>query len=111
VRRKGVSIPFLGERNQSTVWEAASPKMIMSGSHEEKLDHPAQKPALLSEIPIANHLRAGEIVYDPFVGSGTTIIAAEQLARRAYTMEIDPRYAQVAIERWQAFTGQEATRG
>jgi DNA modification methylase len=111
VRKSGVSIPFLGERNQSTVWEAASPKMIMGGSKEEKLDHPAQKPAILSEIPIANHLRAGEIVYDPFVGSGTTIIAAEQLARRAYTMEIDPRYAQVAIERWQAFTGQEATRG
>jgi DNA modification methylase len=44
------------------------------------------------------------------LGSGTTIIAAEQLGRRAYAMEIDPRYAQVAIERWQAFTGREAAR-
>jgi DNA modification methylase len=110
VRKAGSKVPFLGERNQSTVWEAASPKMIMGGSKEEKLDHPAQKPALLSEIPIANHLRAGEIVYDPFVGSGTTIIAAEQRARRAFALEIDPRYAQVAIERWQAFTGKAATR-
>ncbi len=111
VRKKGVSIPFLGERSQSTVWEAPSPKMIMGGSTEEKQDHPAQKPVLLFETPIANHLQAGEIVYDPFVGSGTAIIAAETLNRRCYAMELDPRYAQQAIERWQAFTGQEARRG
>jgi len=79
--------------------------MIMSGSKEAKEDHPAQKPVVLAETPIANHLKAGEAVYDPFVGSGTTIIAAERLDRRCYAMELDPRYAQVAIERWQAFTG------
>jgi DNA modification methylase len=50
-------------------------------------------------------------VYEPFAGSGTTVIAAEQEGRRCYAMELDPKYAQVAIERWQAFTGQEATRG
>jgi len=107
VRKKGVSVPFLGERNQATIWRAPSPKMIMSGSKEEKYDHPAQKPVVLSEIPIRNH--AGD-VYDPFAGSGTTIIAAERLGRRCYAMEIDPRYAQVAIERWQAFTGRTAER-
>jgi DNA modification methylase len=49
------------------------------------------------------------LVYDPFVGSGTTIIAAEMTARRCYAIEIDPAYVQVAIERWQTFTGKQAT--
>ncbi len=110
VRKPGAKVPFLGERNQSTVWEAPSPKMIMSGSKEAKEDHPAQKPVVLAETPIANHLKVGEAVYDPFLGSGTTVIAAERLERRCYAMELDPRYAQVAIERWQAFTGREAVR-
>jgi DNA modification methylase len=110
VRRKGVAVPFLGERNQATIWRAPSPKMIMAGSTEEKQDHPAQKPVILSEIPIANHLAPGEAVYDAFLGSGTTLIAAEQLSRRCYAMEIDPRYAQVSIERWQDFTGRAAER-
>jgi hypothetical protein len=107
VRRPGVAHLFLGSRDQSTIWRAASPKMIMSGSTEAKQDHPAQKPALLFEIPIRNH--EGD-VYDPFLGSGTTIIAAEQLGRRCYAMEIDPKYVQVAIERWQDFTGRAAER-
>ncbi len=111
VRKPGSKVPFLGERNQSTVWQAPSPKMIMGGSKEEKYDHPAQKPVVLFETPIANHLKADEAVYDPFLGSGTTLIAAEHLDRRCYAMELDPRYAQVAIERWQAFTGKVAVRG
>ena len=96
--------------DQSTIWRAASPKMIMAGSAEEKLDHPAQKPAVLAEIPIRNHLEPGEAVYDPFLGSGTTLVAAERLGRRCYGLEIDPRYAQISIERWQAFTGRTAER-
>ena len=52
----------------------------------------------------------GEICYDSFLGSGTTLIAAETLGRRCYGMEIEPRYAQVAIERWQSFTGRLAVR-
>jgi DNA modification methylase len=111
VRRRGAKVPFLGERDQATVWRAPSPKMIMSGSAEEKQDHPAQKPVALFETPIGNHLKVGEAVYDPFVGSGTTLIAAERLDRRAFALELDPKYAQVAIERWQAFTGHEAVRG
>jgi len=107
VRKPGVPNLYVGTRDQSTIWRAASPKMIMGGSTEEKYDHPAQKPVVLSEIPIRNH--AGD-VYDPFVGSGTTIIAAERLGRRCYAIEIDPRYAQVIIERWQAFTGRTAER-
>jgi DNA modification methylase len=110
VRAVGARVPFLGSRDQSTVWRAASPKMIMGGSEEEKQDHPAQKPVALFEIPIRNHLDAGEAVYDPFLGSGTTLVAAETLGRRCYALEIDPTYSQVAIERWQAFTGGTAER-
>ena len=81
--------------------------MIMSGSTEAKFDHPAQKPVAVIEPAIANH--RGD-VYEPSAGSGTTLIAAERLGRRCYALEIEPRYVQVAIERWQAFTGQEAER-
>jgi DNA methylase len=110
VRRTGSKPRFLGSRDQSTVWRAPSPKMLMAGSTEEKQDHPAQKPVALYEAPIANHLRRGEAVYDPFLGSGTALVAAERLDRRCYAMEIDPRYVQVAIERWQAYTGQTAAK-
>ena len=110
VRRPGVPHLFIGERDQSTIWRAPSPKRIGGGSKEAKEDHPTQKPVLLSEIPIRNHLRPGEALYEPFSGSGTTLMAAETLGRRCYAMEIDPKYVQVAIERWQAFTGGTAER-
>jgi DNA modification methylase len=84
--------------------------MIMAGSDEEKLDHPTQKPVVLFETPIRNHTRPGDLVYDPFTGSGTAIVAAEALGRRTLAMEIDPRYVQVAIERWERFTGRTAER-
>jgi DNA modification methylase len=110
VRRPGVPHLFIGERDQATIWRVPSPKRIGGGSKETKEDHPTQKPVLLSEIPIRNHLRAGEAVYEPFSGSGTTLVAAETLGRRCYAMEIDPKYVQVAVERWQAFTGSTAER-
>ena len=108
VRKPGVANLFTGSRDQSTVWRAASPKMLMGGSQEEKEDHPAQKPVVLFEIPLRNH--AGD-VYDPFVGSGTALMAAEMHGRRCYALEIEPRYVQLVIERWGAFTGREAVRG
>lgn len=110
VRKPGVSNLYIGPRDQSTVWRAPSPKMLMGGSTEEKFNHPAQKPVLLSETPIRNHLRSGEAVYDPFLGSGSTLIAAETLGRCCYAMEVDPKYVQVTIERWQALTGETAAR-
>jgi DNA modification methylase len=110
IRRRGSKPPFLGSRDQSTVWRAPSPKMLMGGSDEPKVDHPTQKPVALYEPPIANHLRRGEAINDPFVGSGTALIAAQRLGRSCYAMEIDPRYTQVAIERWQTFTGQTAVK-
>ena len=70
--------------------------------------HPTQKPStLLGEI-LDRWSKAGDIVWDGFVGSGTTIIAAEQLGRRCYAMEIDAKYCRVAIDRWQNFTGRTA---
>ncbi len=110
IRKPGLAHLFHGSRDQGTVWRAPSPKMIMAGSDEAKQDHPAQKPVVLFETPIRNHLRAGEAVYDPFIGSGTTIIAAETLGRRCYGIELEPRYVQVSLERWQALTGQSAVR-
>ncbi len=110
IRRPGVPNLFIGERDQATIWRAPSPKRIGGGSKEKKEDHPTQKPVLLSEIPIRNHLQPGEAVYEPFSGSGTTLMAAETLGRRCYALEIDPKYVQVAIERWQNFTGREAER-
>jgi hypothetical protein len=110
VRKSGAKVPFYGERNQATIWRAPSPKRLGAGSTEAKQDHPTQKPVLLFETPIANHLKPGETLYEPFSGSGTAIIAAETLGRRCYAMEIDPRYVQVAIERWQSFSGSAAER-
>ena len=80
----------------------------MGGSTEEKEDHPTEKAVVLHEVPIRNHLRPGGLVYDPFAGSGTAIVAAEALGRRCLAMEIDPRYVQVNIERWQRFRGRTA---
>ena len=70
-------------------------------------DHSTQKPIECMERPIRNH--KGD-VYDPFVGSGTTIIAAEREKRRCYAMEIAPEYVDLAVARWEAFTGRTATR-
>jgi DNA modification methylase len=103
--RKGKTASWRGSHNDTTLWEMASPKMIMGGSTEQKFDHPTQKPVEAMSRAIGHH--AGD-VYEPFSGSGTTIIAAEMLGRRCYAMEIDPKYVAVAIKRWEAFSGRQA---
>jgi hypothetical protein len=103
--KAGATASWQGDTRQTTVWEHPSPKMIGGGSTEEKFDHPTQKPAECMGRPIRNH--RGD-VYEPFSGSGTTLIAAEQLGRRCYAMEIEPRYVAVAIKRWENFTGRKA---
>jgi DNA modification methylase len=80
----------------------------MGGSDEEKFDHPTQKPVELMRRPILNHTKRGELVYEPFLGSGTTLAAAELTERDCYGLELDPKYADVAIERWQGLTGKKA---
>jgi DNA modification methylase len=110
VRKAGAKVPFRGSRDQATVWRVPSPKMIMGGSTEPRLDHPTQKPLVLFETPIRNHLKAGDPLYEPFCGSGTALIAAERTGARCYAMEIDPIYVEVALRRWERFAAQAAVR-
>lgn len=81
----------------------------MGGSDEEKFDHPTQKPVELMRRPILNHTRRGEPVYEPFLGSGTTLAAAELTERVCYGIELDPKYCDVVVQRWQNLTGKQAT--
>lgn len=73
-------------------------------------EHPTMKPVPLIGRLIKNSSRQGEIVLDPFGGSGTTLIAAEQLKRKAYLMESEPKYCDVIINRWETLTGAKAVR-
>jgi DNA modification methylase len=108
VRKKNA--PWYGKPGEnSTIWNSPSPKFIFGGSDEEKLDHPTQKPVELMRKPILNHTKPGELVYDPFLGSGTTLAAAEVTGRVCYGLELDPKYTDVVVERWQALGGKTAT--
>ena len=80
----------------------------MGGSDEDKFDHPTQKPLELMRRPILNHLKRGESVYDAFLGSGTTLMAAELTERVCCGMELDPKYVDVIVQRWEGFTGKKA---
>jgi DNA modification methylase len=108
VRKKNA--PWFGKAGQnSTVWASPSPKFIMGGSDEDKFDHPTQKPVELMRRPILNHLRRGELVYDPFLGSGTTLVASESTRRVCCGMDLEPKCVDVIVQRWQALSGQQAT--
>jgi DNA modification methylase len=108
VRKKNA--PWFGKAGEnSTVWSCPSPKFIFNGSDkEEKFDHPTQKPMEVMRRPILNHTLPGEPLYDCFLGSGTTLIAAEQTGRVCYGVELDPKYVDVIIRRWQQYTGKRA---
>jgi DNA modification methylase len=93
---------WCGDRNQGDVWFVDKP-------HANDL-HPTMKPVELVERAIENSSRRGNLVLDPFAGSGSTVIACENLSRRARLIEIDPGYADVIVRRWQNYTGQSATR-
>ena len=108
VRKKNA--PWFGKAGEnSTIWDSPSPKFIMGASDEDKFDHPTQKPAELMRRPILNHAKRGEAVYDPFLGSGTTLAAAELTERVCYGIELDPKYLDVIVMRWQSLTNQKAT--
>jgi DNA modification methylase len=93
---------WYGDNGESSVLEYPKPAA--------NRDHPTAKPVGLVAQCLRNSTRPDDVVYEPFAGSGTTLIAAEQLGRRCDAMEIDPRYAQVTIERWQTFTGRESRK-
>jgi DNA modification methylase len=105
-----VNAPWFGKAGEnSTVWDSASPKFIMGGSDEEKYDHPTQKPVDLMRRPILNHTKRGELVYEPFLGSGTTLAAAELTERVCCGTELEPKYVDVIVQRWQSMSGKKAT--
>jgi DNA modification methylase len=94
---------WTGDRKQTTLWN------IPSGGQDAETMHSTQKPVECMRRPILNNSDAGQAVYDPFLGSGTTLIAAETVGRMCLAVELDPLYVDVAIRRWQAFTGKNAT--
>lgn len=85
----------------STVWEVASAEI-------ETNEHPTSKPNRLFAIPMQLHTSANDLCNEPFSGSGSQLIAAEQLGRRCYAIELEPRFVDVAISRWEKLTGQKA---
>ena len=93
---------WCGDRDQSDVWQIKKP-------HKNDL-HPTMKPVELVERAIRNSSRPGNSVMDPFGGSGTTLIAAEKTGRIARLIELDPKYVDVIVRRWQDWTGKQATR-
>jgi DNA modification methylase len=95
-------------RPRSNVWNYAGVNTFKAARRDELEFHPTVKPVALVADAIKDCSRRPDIVLDPFVGSGTAIIAAERTGRCAYAMEIDPHYCDVAIRRWQTFTGKTA---
>jgi DNA modification methylase len=93
---------WCGDRNQGDVWFIDKP-------HANDL-HPTMKPVELVERAIENSSRRGNLVLDPFAGSGSTVIACENLGRKARVIELDPGYADVIVRRWQNYTGRTAER-
>ncbi|GIX24891.1 MAG: methyltransferase [Caldimonas sp.] len=99
---EGATRHWCGDRDQGDVWQIKKP---------QKNDlHPTMKPVELVERAIRNSSRPGDVVLDPFGGSGTTLIAAEKSGRVARLIELDPKYVDVIVRRWQDWTGQQATR-
>ncbi len=98
--RKGKTGHWQGARDQATVWSIAP-----AGDEDAATVHGTQKPVEAMRRPIINNSAAGDAVYEPFCGSGTTVIAAETTGRRCLAMELDPAYCDVIVRRWEAFTG------
>jgi DNA modification methylase len=99
VRRKGTG-HWAGDRKQSTVWDIAH--------RASDTGHGTQKPVECMKRPIENNSKPGDAIYEPFSGSGTTIIAGEMTGRAVHAIELNPAYVDVAVTRWQEFSGQPA---
>ena len=99
--KEGADHYWCGARDQGDVW-------LIDKPHKNDL-HPTMKPVALVERAIRNSSKSRDIVLDPFGGSGTTMIAAERLGRRARLIELDPKYVDVIVQRWQTATGGSAT--
>jgi hypothetical protein len=96
-------------RNRTNVWDYAGVNTFRSGRMDELQMHPTVKPVALVADAIKDCSKQGDIVLDPFCGSGTILIAAERTGRKARALEIDASYVDVAIRRWEELTGKSAT--
>ena len=94
---------WTGDRSQTTLWEIDKPMKSESG-------HSTQKPVECMQRPMLNNSVRGDLVYDPFLGSGTTVIAAEITGRRCLGLEINAAYCDVIVQRWEKFTGKRAKK-
>jgi len=101
VRQKATG-HYCGDRKQTTLWLIPQPR-------KSETDHSTQKPVECMKRPIENNSSPGQAVYEPFSGSGTTIIAGEMTGRHIYAVELSPEYVDMAVLRWQSFTGKDAT--
>jgi DNA modification methylase len=101
--RTGSTGHWQGARDQATLWNISH-----GGDADAATVHGTQKPVECMRRPMLNNSAAGDAVYDPFLGSGTTLIAASLAERRCHAMDIDPRYVDVAVQRWQGVTGEVA---
>ncbi len=102
VVKEGKAGHYIGGRSQSTTWQ-------IPARDDSGVGHGTQKPVECMKRPIENNSEPGDAIYEPFSGSGTKIIAAEMIGRRCYAVELNPAYVDVAIKRWQDFTGKQAT--
>ncbi len=101
--RRGASGAWGGDRKQTTVWP------ISSKGQDAETVHGTQKPVECMRRPMLNNSNAGQAVYEPFMGSGTTLIAAESCGRSCIGIELNPSYVDIAVLRWQQLTGEQAT--
>ena len=106
--RQGRKSHWQGDRRQTTVWEIANNNPFGNPQREQSWGHGTQKPVECMRRPIVNNSRPGQAIYDPFLGSGTSLIAAEMTGRICYGVELDPAYVDVVVRRWQGFTGRAA---
>ncbi|MGA7883008.1 MAG: site-specific DNA-methyltransferase, partial [Terrimicrobiaceae bacterium] len=95
-------------RNRANVWTYSGVNTFRAGRLDDLSAHPTPKPVALVADAMRDCSRRGDVVLDPFMGSGTTILAAERVGRRAHGIELDPLYVDTAVRRWQAYTGKDA---
>jgi len=106
--REGKASHWGGDRTQTTVWEIPNNNPFGNRQREESWGHGTQKPVECMRRPIANNSRPGQMIYDPFLGSGTSLIAAEMTDRVCCGLELNPAYVDVIVRRWQLYTGRAA---
>ncbi len=108
--RRGEKHNWQGARDQATIWEIKNNNAFGNSAKEKTWGHGTQKPLECMLKPILNNSKEGDFIYDPFGGSGTTLMACEKSKRNCLMMEIEPKYCDVIIKRWEEMTGQKAVK-